>query len=71
MNEMPLMNRTQCEHCGHAAAYHTGVGMEGLYGPLLSCTFETDRYERCVCDKLELSHDHALEIVVKYDRSQR
>lgn len=56
-----------CDDCGHRAQYHTSVGRDGYSSPWLSCTFETDRYEVCRCDKLKLDRDKLLEIAVKHD----
>lgn len=57
-------NVTLCEGCGHAARHHTGVTEKGYHAPKLACTFETDRYEVCTCDKLKVAHDQALELIV-------
>lgn len=59
--------RIECKDCGHSAHYHTGVSKAGYSAPKLACTFHTDRYEVCKCDKLKLDRDEALEIAVKYD----
>lgn len=57
-----------CGHCGHRAKHHTGVGAHGYTnGTRLACRFETDRYEVCTCDALELDHADALAAAIELD----